>query len=155
DGGTVYAAQVKLGTQALKFSAKLFFPQGIPVPAPYVDGAQLLIEDLGAGSSAVFELSPATTPVPPASAGGGDPARDGWKVTSRPATYRNGSPALDPPACTPGSSRGLVSLRYRPRSALDLDFLARTKRSTLPAVVGPVRGTLVLGSTAGAGQAGA
>ena len=70
-------------------------------------------------------------------------------------TYRNHSTALDPPSCTPGSARGLSSLRYRPRSALDLDFLARTKRSTVGALVGPLRGTLVLGSMTAAGQAGA
>src|SRR4029077_18396448 len=52
NGGSVYGAAVKLGkvdgapgSQTLRFVGKLFFPQGIPVPAPYVDGAQLLIED--------------------------------------------------------------------------------------------------------------
>jgi len=155
DGGSVYGAEVKLGKQTLKFVGKLFFPQGIPVPAPYVDGAQLLIEDLGSGGSAVFELSAATNPIPPASAGACDARRDGWQVMTRTTSYRNRSTALDPPTCTPGSSRGLYSLRYRPRSALDLDFTARTKGSTFPAVVGPVRGTLALGSTAAAGQTGA
>src|SRR5439155_15071015 len=59
------------------------------------------------------------------------------------------------PALGAAPRRGLYSLRYRPRSALDLDFTARTKGSTFPAVVGPARGTLVLGSTPAAGRAGA
>ena len=103
-----------------------------------------------AKESPPIERALVTTP-----AGACDARRDGWQVMTRTTSYRNRSTALDPPTCTRGSSCGLYCLRYRPSSALDLDFTARTKGSTFPAVVGPVRGTLVLGSTAAAGRAGA
>ena len=48
-----------------------------------------------------------------------------------------------------------VSQAAMDQAVRDLDFTARTKGSTFPAVVGPVRGTLVLGSTPAAGRAGA
>ena len=122
-GGALLAPQITLtkrggtpGDENLQLKAKLFFPQGIPAAAPYDDGAQVLIEDLGNGNAAVFELSDANTdPVPPESAGTCDAQRDLWKVTPAGTQYRNGSTALDPPACTAGTSRGLFLLKYRPR----------------------------------------
>jgi endo-1,4-beta-D-glucanase Y len=63
NGGYVSATQLTLsglsapaGNESVKLKGKLFFPQGIPSPAPYTAGAQLLIEDLGAGGAALFDL---------------------------------------------------------------------------------------------------
>ncbi len=51
------------------------------------------------------------------------------------------------PTCTPGTANGLKKLLYKPRSNMDLDFKVSTSKSTIPSVVGPVRLSLVLGST--------
>jgi hypothetical protein len=142
------------GDESLRAEVSLVFPDTIPV-ASFADGAQLLVEDLGAGSAAVLDLTAATDPIPPASAGACDARRDGWKETTRRTLYRNGSRAIDPPACTPGSARGLYRLQYRPRSVRDLEVAPRTRRSTIGAVTGPLRVTVVLASDAASGQAGA
>jgi hypothetical protein len=139
----------------VQLKAKLFFPQGIPAAAPYTDGAQVLIEDLGNGSAAVFELSEAgTDAVPPASAGSCDASRDVWKSTPVSTQYRNGSTAFDPPACTAGTSRGLFLLKYRPRGPRDVDLLLKAKKASLGAVVGPLRATFVMGAAQADGDAG-
>src|SRR5262249_52534063 len=118
-------------------------------------GAQLLVEDLGSGGAAVFDLTTATHPIPPASAGACDPAHDGWRASATTTAYRNRSTALDPPARTPGSARGLYKLQYHVRSPRDLDFSTRAKRASIGALSGPLRATIVLGDDAAAGQAGA
>ena len=161
-GGALLAPQITLtklggapGDENLQLKAKLFFPQGIPAAAPYTDGAQVLIEDLGNGSAAVFELSEANTdPVPPASAGSCDAKRDVWKATPVSTQYKNGSTALDPPGCTAGTSRGLFLLKYRPRGPRDLDLLLKAKKASLGAVVGPLRATFVMGAAQADGDAG-
>ena len=161
-GGALLAPQITLtklggtpGDENLQLKAKLFFPQGIPAAAPYTDGAQVLIEDLGNGNAAVFELSAASTdPVPAVSAGSCDAKRDVWKATPVSTQYRNASTALDPPACTAGTSRGLFLLKYRPRGPRDLDLLLKAKKASLGAVVGPLRATFVLGAAQADGDAG-
>lgn len=161
-GGALLAPQLTLtrlggtpGDETLQLKGKLFFPQGIPVAAPYTSGAQVLIEDLGSGSAAVFELSAANTdPIPPASAGSCDARRDFWKATPSSTQYKNGSTALDPRTCTAGSTRGLFLLQYRPRTAHDVDVLLKAKKASLGAVVGPLRATLVMGATQADGDAG-
>ena len=137
--------------QQMTLRGTLFFPGG--APAALDAGAQILVEDVGAGDAALFELTEATIPVP----GSGDPAcdvRDAWKSTASRVQYRNRSSALDAPACTPGSANGLSKIQYRAGSATDVPFTIRTKRSTIVAPVGPLRVTLVLGDTAAAGAAG-
>ncbi len=62
--------------------------------------------------------------------------------------------ALDPPVCTAGTSRGLSFLKYRARSGFDLDVQVKAKHATIAAPVGPLRATVVLGSTQAAGDAG-
>ena len=160
-GGYVSADQVVVGglggsggNESVQWRGKLFFPQGIPATAPYTDGAQLLIEDLGAGDTRVFDLTATTNPVPAVAQGVCDSTRDGWSVSQSKTTYKNGSSELDPPTCTPGSARGLTRLQYKPHSTRDLDFQATVKNATLPALVGPLRATLVLGATQAAGDAG-
>jgi endo-1,4-beta-D-glucanase Y len=139
------------GDESLKIKASLFFPQG--APTVLTNGAQLLLEDVGAGDAAIFDLTEATTPVPAQSAGGCGP-KDLWREKATSVQYQNGSTALDPPACTLGSANGLSRIRYRVRSTRDLEVQIKTKRSTIPAVVGPLRMTLVLGADAAAGDAG-
>ncbi|MGH7787781.1 MAG: glycosyl hydrolase family 8 [Candidatus Binatia bacterium] len=160
DGGYLGNAQIKLtgllsgpAAQALQIKGSVFFPAGIPVAAPYSGGAQILVEDVGSGNSAVFELSRFTNAVPPAAAGNcsGD---DGWDVRPTTTTYRNRSGLLDPPTCTPGSARGLDQLRLKARSTNQIDFLVKTKRSTIATPVGPLRATLVLGHTQAASDTG-
>lgn len=162
-GGTLLSPQITLtrlggtpGDDNLQLKAKLFFAQGIPVAAPYTSGAQVLIEDLGSGSATVFELSEANTdPVPPAAAGACDARRDFWKSTPSSTQYKNGSTALNPPACTAGScARGLFLLKYRPRTARDVDVLLKAKKASLGTVVGPLRATFVMGATQADGDAG-
>ena len=142
------------GDQKLLFKGSLFFPQGLPVAAPLAGGAQILLEDLGNGGSAVFDLSADTSPIPSSS----DPtcdAHDGWKIKPTRTLYRNRSTALDAPACTLGSANGLSKLQLRPSSDHDVDFKIKTRRSTIANTVGPLRVTLVLGKDASAGSAGA
>ena len=161
-GGSLLSPQITLtklggtpGDDTLQLKAKLFFAQGIPVAAPYTNGAQVLIEDLGSGNAAVFELSEANTDaIPPASAGACDARRDFWKSTPSSTQYKNGSTALDPPSCTAGSSRGLFLLKYRPRTTRDVDVQLKAKKASLGTVVGPLRATLVMGATQADGDAG-
>ncbi len=163
EGG--YLADVRLkvggigrgpGKQSLKLSGNLFFPAGIPV-ASLDGGAQILIEDLRSGGSAVYDLTSDTAAVP----GNGDPScqadDDGWSVGPKSTTYRNRSGALDAPTCTPGSANGLRQIRYRRPSERDIQFQIKARNATIAAVVGPLRVTLVLGDSAasnGGGECG-
>ncbi len=123
---------------------------------PLRDRFQVVIEDLGAGGTAVFDLSDQTHPVPPGGVGGGcDATRDGWS-THHPGAmrvYRNVSDAIDPPLCTPASANGLrvVSLRSRRPAPQQTTVRLRTKRSVVAPIVGPLRATIVLGG-AGCGS---
>jgi hypothetical protein len=162
-GGSLTDARITLGAvggasgkQTLKLQGSLFFSGGVPAGFPLDGGAQLLVEDLGSGGASIFELSAATDPIPGASAGSCDARRDGWKTTRASVTYRNRSTALDPPACTPGSARGLSLLQYKPEGALEVAVKAQATHASLPpAVAGPLRATVVLGSGSAASQAGA
>ena len=157
-GGALGAIKLKLGgltgdpgRQSLNLKAALFFPAGVPVAAPYVGGAQLLVEDLGNGSASVYELSRFTTPVP-AQAAGACEAGEGWDAVRN--LYRNRSGALDPPACTTGSANGLSQIRYRPRSGFDVELQVKARNATIAAPVGPLRLTWVLGDGQAASDAG-
>ena len=157
-GGALGNVSLKLGgllaapgAQSLSLKASLFFPAGLPVAAPYVDGAQLLVEDLGNGNAAIYELSRFTTPVPAQSAGACE-AGEGWDASRN--MYRNRSGALDPPTCTAGSANGLGQIRYRPRGTYDLDLQLKARDATIAAPVGPLRLTWVLGATQAASDGG-
>lgn len=162
-GATIFGARIDFGglafpagLQSLKFTGGLLFPEGRPGAFPLDGGAQLLIEDLGAGSSAVFDLTTATDPIPSSAAGVCSATKDGWKVTSKTVQYKNGSTALDPPTCTAGSANGLYKLQYKVSGVRDLGLQVLTRRSAIgPTIVGPVRATLLLGPTSAAGAAGA
>ncbi len=140
------------GRQRLVVRGEAFFPQGIPVAA-FDGGAQLLVEDIGAGSAALYELTTRTDPIPASADPACDPDRDGWVVRGKRTFYRNRSGAIDPPACTPGSARGLGALSYW--HGTDKDFRFRFAAKTAMAVpVGPLRVSVVLGNTPEAGIAG-
>jgi endo-1,4-beta-D-glucanase Y len=158
DGGYVVNTRVQVagigrgpGRQSLKITGALFFPEGMPVPA-LDGGAQILIEDLGAGAARIFDLTAATAPVP----GTGAPAcsDDGWKVAPRSTTYFNRSGALGAPVCSAGSANGLRQIRYKRPTSRDVTFQIRSRNSTIPAVVGPLRVTLVLGDEAASSAGG-
>jgi predicted outer membrane repeat protein len=138
------------GDEALVFKGALRLAAGDPTFfEPRERGAQVLVEDLGSGEVAVFELSHRTTPVPP---GAGCDSRDGWTRTR----YANVSGRIDPPACTAGSANGLRSLRFkdRRRKGKGIAFVVTTKGSSLGVPVGPFRGTIVLGASVVASASG-
>jgi predicted outer membrane repeat protein len=140
---TIRRIAAPAGDEALRFTGTLDLPAGRPAFFdPRTTGAQILIEDLGRGDTAVLELSHRTHPIP---GGAGCEARDGWKKTR----YVNASGRIDPPACTAGSANGLRTVRFkdRRRRGKGIAFLVATKGSNLGAPVGPFRGTIVLGAS--------
>lgn len=164
DGGRITEAEIRVrgvgdprGDEALTFTGTLVFPPGEPVAFdPAGTGVQIYIDDVGAGGATLLELSSVQTdsrdgsPVPP-DGETCDPRRDRWTRRGTVQAYRNGSTATDPPACTPGSANGLTTLEFVDRRARrqGIRFKLRTRRSVLAtAPVGPVRGTIVLGSSA-------
>lgn len=157
-GGALGNIKLKLGglvsgpdRQSINLKASLFFAAGVPVAAPYVAGAQVLVEDLGNGSASVYELSRFTTAVP-SQAAGACAAGEGWDAVRN--MYRNRSGALDPPTCTAGTANGLSQVRYRTRSAYDVDLQLKARNATIAAPVGPLRLTWVLGPGQPASDAG-
>jgi CSLREA domain-containing protein len=131
------------GDEVLVIRGSVSVPAGTPALFdPAVTGAQVLIEDVGGGGTAIFELSHRTTPIP---GGAGCGARDGWKRLR----YANASGSVDPPACTPGSAGGLRSLRFKDRRARGkgIAFALVAKRAQLGVPTGPFRTTVVLGAS--------
>lgn len=154
---TLSALGPPAGNERATFNGGLVFAPGVPaVFDPGARGAQILIEDLGTGAAHVFDLTSLTAPVPPGGPGTGcDRARDGWRGSGPAFSYSNRSNRIDPPACAT-SANGLGALRLRDARVARgrIDFRASTRGSTLAAPVGPLRGTIVLGSSAAAGDAG-
>jgi hypothetical protein len=140
------------GKQRLRLQGRVFFPQGIPVAA-LDGGAQVLVEDVGAGNAAIYEISAGTDAIPPASSPACD-SRDGWVTRGTRTLYRNRSTAVDVPACTPGSARGLRTLRYRTDSERDFSFRLAVRAASILVPVGPLRVSLVFGDTAAASAGG-
>ncbi|MFT5039134.1 MAG: endo-1,4-beta-D-glucanase Y [Hyphomicrobiaceae bacterium] len=123
------------------------------LPASFENGMQLRIEDLGAGSTSVYELSEDTVAIPPVAAAVCD-SRDRWRVGSGKLVYKNKSGSLAPPECTLGSAQGLSKVIVRGVGEPEMRVLLKTRRSSISAPVGPIRATLVFGATAAAGTAG-
>ena len=174
-GTTINAPRVKLSRligegefppplARVLFTGRLVFPPGVPSTYdPRTTGVQVSIEDVGEHGAAVFDLTFRTDPVPPGSAG--CTPSDGWRpsASATEQTYRNGSTAMDPPVCTPGSANGLTSIKFkdlRARSG-EIAFKVRAVNSILPrpggyeTLKGPLRTTIVLGATAADGLNGA
>jgi len=141
------------GNEALAMKGTLDFPAGFPAGVdPSTKGAQLLIEDLGSGNAAVFDLTYRSTAIPPGAPGTGCNPKDGWKKLA----YKNVSGALDPPTCTARSADGLVALRFKDKRTRSkgIAFTAKAKNAQLPVLVGPARITVVLGGTVTESEAG-
>lgn len=157
DGTTISHAKLVLsriapptGDEGIVFKGTLDFAAGRPATfSPATTGAQILVEDLATGATALFDLTHRTAPVPPGP--GCDTKKDGWKKTA----YHDKSGEL-PPACGTASADGLVALRFADRRAKSkgIPFVARTKHSTFMTPSGPFRGTIVLGATSAASLAG-
>jgi hypothetical protein len=117
---------------------------------PARDGAQLRIADGTATGTSLLDLTGAAS-IPPGALGSGCDPDDGWRRRGETLTYRNVSGAF-PPACGPGSARGLrtlhVSLRDATAGTVRLRALVLSGL-TAPASVAAT--TFVLGdATAGA-----
>ena len=139
----VQRAAAPAGDEGLMLSGTLDFTPGTPSAfAPAITGAQILIEDLGDGGMAIFELSHRTTPIP---GGPGCARRDGWKG----GHYTNRSDRLDLPGCSAGSAHGLRSLRFKDRRAKGqgIVFAAVARPTTLGTPIGPFRVTLATGAS--------
>jgi hypothetical protein len=154
EGSLARRIQIKLGKlgapagdETLLVKGTLSFPPGIPASFdPTNAGAQILVEDLGAGNASLFELSQRTRPVP---GGGGCAPNDGWKANASGSThaYKNKSGAL-PPACVAGSTNGLAVIKLKDKrdGRGEIVFKLKAKRSTIAAPVGPLRVSIVFGA---------
>lgn len=149
-GVTVTDGKLKVRRGSGSFQARLRFPaSGVPGGfAPQVRGAQLLIETpADIGQPRWLDLTVGTHPVPPATAGA-CAATDGWTDGGIREIYKNGSGALDPPTCTPGSAAGLVGLRFDDRSSSGLGVRVKAQLKGLASLPnGPIRVTVVMGGT--------
>jgi cysteine-rich repeat protein len=115
-------------------------------------GLQIVVVDDGRGGVAVFDLSRHAAPVPgPSSAGDCEAAQDGWSIAGhgRAATYTNGSNRLPGASCAPGSAQGLrrIELADRRTTAGTVDFRVIAQRVSIAAPAGPLRTTIVFGTT--------
>jgi predicted outer membrane repeat protein len=145
----VQRALASSGEQAMKLTGRLALSAGEPIAFdPATAGAQVLVEDLGHGGVAVFELSHRSGAIP---GGAGCDARDGWTK----AHYTNASGRI-PPACIAGSANGLRTIRFKDRrkKGKGIAFQLATTGSRLPSLVGPLRMTIVLGASAIASSVG-
>lgn len=147
------------GNEKMLIKGVLAFPANVPPTVdPATRGAQLRVDDLGSGGSAIFNLTAQTQSIP-AGAPGTMCANstDGWK-TNQPRTkqiYKNRSGQL-PPSCAAGSANGLSLLKLKDRRSIGggIQFRAKAKDGTIPTPVGPLRLTLVLGGTTAESSAG-
>ncbi|RMF22608.1 MAG: hypothetical protein D6760_07100, partial [Deltaproteobacteria bacterium] len=159
-GGYIPAALAKIakweppaGDERIKLRASLFFPNPAAAAGSLSSGGQIRIEDAAVGTP-LFDLTVATTPIPGETSASCD-ARDRWKLRPGKAVYVNKSGALDWPACTPGSARGLAKVVLRRRSSRDIDVKIVTRSTSFSHTGGAVRITFVLGPAAEDGNAGA
>jgi hypothetical protein len=156
DGSLARQASLKLskletptGDEKLLMKGTLAFAPGVPETFdPMNAGAQILIEDLGAGNAALFDLSHLSQPIPGA---GGCGANDGWKVnaTRSAHSYKNKSGGL-PPSCTAGSANGLVMLKFKDKRNTrgEIAFKLKMKKAAIADPVGPLRVSIVFGAGA-------
>lgn len=126
------------GNETAVLKGAMSFGAGAPATfAPATQGLQLLVDDLGAGNAAIWDLSGANAIQPGASCGG-----KGWSGT----TYR----------CN-GSVGGIKLIKLKDRRARGggIPFVVKGVRARIAAPAGPLGVTIVLGTTEEAGQAGA
>ena len=147
------------GVTRVTFTGRLRFPPGLPaVFDPSANGAQVSMEDLGRSAGATYDFSFRSTPIPPGAPGTGCDPRDGWTTRGVVHRYRNRSNSIDAPTCTAGSAGGLVSVSLVDRRATTGEIVFRVKglhaildyistEHLVNQLVGPLRGTVVLGAT--------
>ena len=163
-GGTVFLPKLTLtrlgsplGDEGFHLKGDVVRNGSVPL-SPATQGAQLLLEDIGAGTTAIFNLTSATDPIPPGGPGSGCAPGDGWVSGGTSSTYTNQSGTIDPPACTPGSAMGLGKLSFQDhrRNGLcgKIHVTAVAAGASIAPPIGPVRATVVFGASAGAGTAG-
>jgi hypothetical protein len=117
---------------------------------PVRDGAQLRIADGTASGPPVLDLT-GTASIPPGVPGSGCDPDDGWLRRGDTFTYRNVSGAF-PPACAPGSARGLRTLNVSLRDASDGTVRVRALvRSGVTPSASTTATTFVLGGAAAGG----
>ncbi len=162
-GGLLTATKVKawrLGRSPsrarLQITGRLRLPVVENPFSPSHRGAQIVLEDAGAGNRALFDLSSRTTPIPPF--GFGCDHRDGWRnrQDGRIQVYRSQSGALPEEGCRDGSAGGLEMVRFTDRRHVDgtVEFTVRAASETLEPLVGPLRLAIVLGENEGDGAKG-
>jgi cysteine-rich repeat protein len=155
-----------IGDETMHLQGRLAFPPGSPFDFnPGVEGAQVLVEDLGQGPTRIFELSSRTVPIPGSVIGACDPG-DGWRVKTAGATYRNRSNRMDPPECSFGSARRLKKLKMDDRREVSDEIrfklitskggvFSTDQQTHIVVPTGPLRVTVVVSADLEAGQQGA
>jgi hypothetical protein len=161
-GAIIANAQAKVaklaapgGDEKLLLKGELQFPAGTPaVFDPATKGAQVLVEDLGAGNAVLFELSANTVPI---AGGAGCGSEDGWSANGSGTTftYKTKTDAL-PPGCLAGSANGLVLIKMKDKRDSDgvISFKVKVKDGSIGTPVGPLRVTVVLGASVAESAAG-
>lgn len=135
------------GDEDLKLAGVLQFAAGVPAGFdPAAAGAQILLEDLGAGAS-LFDAT-----VPPGDRGTGCAKKDGWKGSR----YKNTSGAFGAPSCPAGSAHGLRAMSFTDKrdQGKGLKFAASAKGTAISAPVGSVRLTILTSADASAAGSG-
>jgi hypothetical protein len=134
-GGTP-ADETLVGRGAIQLPAN-------PPASTSVIGAQLLIEDLGAGSARIVDVTHLTRPIPSLSEETCFAKGEGWRRETYKSIVRPGDPA----ECTLGTAKRFTA-KFK-RVANEVEFTFRIKRASIQTPVGPLRLTVVLGSSAG------
>jgi len=138
------------GDEQLQLKTKVqVHPAAIFPIDPVANGALFLVEDYGATPTSLFDV----LPIPAGATGSGCDPRDGWRGKNGDSSYRNVSGAF-PPACVPGSAKGLQRVRIRDRQlkngTIAVNLVAKSANIPSPAY-DEVRVGFVFG---GASQAG-
>ena len=137
------------GEQNLLASGRIVLPSGFFFE-PALAGMQILLEDLGNGGTAVFDVTHATRPIPSYASETCFGRGEGW----RRRTYRSVMKPLDPEECRLGTA-DVLTLRLvdrRPRFS-EAAFSLRVRHASIAPPVGPLRLTLAVGGTAEALEA--
>jgi cysteine-rich repeat protein len=148
---TLQGTKAPAGQQSLKLRAAIPNPPFAPLEYdPSVRGMEIAVT---AANALVWEAA-----IPAGPLGSGCAPRDGWKRSGTGAwQYVNKSGAL-PPACTPGSARGLRSVKMRDRLATGSGIAvdAKVAKTTFGVAnpIPPALATVVLGRGPDAGLAG-
>lgn len=153
-----------VGDEVLVLQGVLDFAPGEPSGRTPLEldlrGAQVRIDDLGAGGTTLLDLSGVAAIPPGAEATVCDARKkDGWKANVRATTYtyKNRTGALPAASCAPGSALGLSSAGFvdqRGARVPGVKLTLRTGKASVPTPTGPIRVSVVLGASSATGTAG-